>query len=133
MGCYAYSVYVSGIKFNLKDSVRKIKNPNFGKYKFDPENGTKIEEFTTDKKLYHEMKEFLDNEYENCFVCYDFDGTLGITFYGYIIKMHTENSEHKKIPDIKPKPEKYNEILKILVTNNIPFEEGEFVVGHLSC
>ncbi len=132
MGCDFYAMHAIGVKFNKKDLVKEVENPLYGKYKFDPETGEKVHKFIRDDMLLNYVGTFLEKDYKNnC--CLDDD--QGITFYGKITSVDINNNNYKKIEDnhIDSLPKDYTTFIKILVQNKIPYEEGCFLIGRVSC
>ena len=132
MGCDFYASYAIGVKFNKKDLVIERENPLYGKFKFDPDTGVKVSKFIRDEMLLTYIDRFLEEDYTNYCSMHD---DLGITFYGKITSVDIDNSNYKKIEDnhIDSLPKDYSTFIKILSENKIPYEEGCFLIGRVSC
>ncbi len=69
---------VNGVKFYPDSLKKKMKNPNFGKFKFDPETGAKVTEFIHNDAAYqiliNQVDDFDCHSKNGCEVIYPHDG-----------------------------------------------------------
>lgn len=132
MGCSYYAHFVIGVKFNKNDLVTELPNPLYGKFKFDPETGKKVEKFLNDNSILDYVSKFIDNSKGNTSVQLYEHGTV---FYGRVTTADAEGPNVVKIKDyhIDSLPKEYRDFLYFLTENKIPHEEGCFVISNVSC
>lgn len=132
MGCSYYARFVIGVKFNKNDLVSQTPNPLYGKYKFDPESGKKVEKFISDRSILDYVSKFIDNSKGNTSVeLYESE----IVFYGRVTTADAEGPNCVKIKDyhVDSLPKEYPDFIYFLNENKIPYEEGCFVISDVSC
>lgn len=133
MGCSYYSHFVIGVKFNKENLVVHKENPLYGKYKFDPDTGEKVNKFIRDETILNYVSKFIDNSKDGVSIqLYDDSGT---TFYGRVTTADAEGPNVVKIKDfhVDSLPKEYPDFINFLKENKIPHEEGCFVISNVSC
>jgi len=132
MSCDNIAAFICGLRFFLSEDMFMIENPLFGHVKYDPETGEKVEKYTKDKATRKQFSDFINNNYNHIFTVPD-EVTKYTYFCGNVFRASGEN--YTKVPTnmLPSHPECYSELISMLQKHNIGYEEGNFLVSHMSC
>ena len=125
-----YPSIINGVKVNLTETIKKVRNPHFGKFKFDPETGNKITEHIEDRSLYNAIALFLEEAGDDRYVITDTEFGI-MAFFGNKTKL--KDSVFQKLPAFQEADDsKYIEFISFLNDNNIKFEVDSFIIFQFS-
>jgi hypothetical protein len=132
--------FVNGIRFRPEDAIVKIPNPLWGKCKFDPETGKKVEQFNEDKSKYHQilnMVEKLDSREPRVATIYNHADDSRMCFVGDVYSVKPwENMSWNKVNIGDPHNMNidfalFTDMMCMLDDAKVKYERGCFLVQYV--